>query len=345
LRERFAACNRHAFAPFDKNFDVRNERHAIPVSLSGVAGILRAMTGAPSETIDRSLETPKPETDTDSRPWTTVIRSGRGLLEIPWAQLWRYRDLIVMFAQRDITTSYKQTVLGPLWFIVQPVMVTVVFSYLFGRMARFGTDDIPHYLFYMSGLVPWGFFAESVTKTSNVFVVNANLFGKIYFPRMVMPISGVLTNCLPMLIQMGLFLIGFFYYLAHGNPFVDPSWKIVLVPLVFVQLAALALGIGCIVSALTRRFRDLAFGIKLGMQLWMFGSAIVFPLSRIAPEERWIFMLNPVVPPIEFFRQAFLGVSLVPNSYFLLSAGVSFVVLVIGVILFNRAEQTAMDTI
>ncbi len=266
-------------------------------------------------------------------------------MEIPWRELWKYRDLVWMLAQRDTSVSYKQTVLGPFWFILQPLMVTAVFSYLFGRMGGFGTSDVPHYLFYMSGLVPWAFFAEIVNKTSTVFTTNANLFNKVYFPRLCVPLAGVLTNLVPLLVQVCLFLIGFAFYRATSNPFIHPNWWIILTPLAFVQLAALGLGLGLIVTALTRRFRDLVFGVKVGMQLWMFGSAVVFPIERIAPEERWIFFLNPVVPAIESLRYAFFGVSLVEPKNIAISAAVSLVVLFIGIALFNRAEQTAMDTV
>jgi lipopolysaccharide transport system permease protein len=277
--------------------------------------------------------------------WTKVVRPHRSLLRLPWRELWRYRDLIWLLAARDVSTSYKQTVLGPGWFILQPLLITVVFSYLFGRMARFGSDSIPHYLFYMGGLVPWAFFADSVTKTSNVFTHNSQLFSKVYFPRLVVPIAGLITNLVPLAAQFTLFLIGLVFYLAKGDKFTHPNWWILATPLVFIQLGALALGIGCAVSALSRRFRDLAFGAKIGLQLLMFGSAIVFPLSRLDPDDRWIFFLNPVVPPIEFFRYAFVGRSLVEPWHLALSAGISVVVCVIGLILFHRAEQDAMDTV
>ena len=215
----------------------------------------------------------------------------------------------------------------------------------FGRTGHSGTDDIPHYLFYMGGLVPWGFFSESVLKTSAAFTQNQHLFSKVYFPRLAVLIAACSTNLLPLAVQFALFLVGLAYYLAGHEPHIHPSWWIVLTPLLFVQLGALALGLGCIVSALTRRFRDLAFGVKVGMQLWMFGSAIVFPLSRIKAADRWIFFLNPVVPPIEAFRGAFLGVTLLQPWHLALSAAISFATLFVGVVLFNRAEQTAMDTV
>ena len=278
--------------------------------------------------------------------WDQVIRADRKFLDIPWRELWKYRDLVWMLAQRDVSASYKQTVLGPFWFILQPLLVTAVFSYLFGRMGRLGTSDVPHYLFYMSGLVLWTFFAETLTKTSSVFISNANLFNKVYFPRLCVPLGGVLTGLVPLLVQLGLFLAGLAFYLAKSNPFIHPNWFIILTPLIFVQLAALGLGLRLIVSAWTRRFRDLAFGVKVGLQLWMFGSAIVFPISRIAdPDDRTLFFLNPVVPLIESFRYAFFGVSLVEPWHIAVSAAVTAVVLFLGIALFNRAEQTAMDTV
>ena len=279
-------------------------------------------------------------------PWDQVIHADRRLFDIPWGELWKYRDLVWMMAQRDISASYKQTVLGPLWFILQPLMVTAVFSYLFGRMGRLGTEDVPHYLFYMSGLVLWTFFSEIVSKSSNVFAANANLFSKVYFPRLCVPLAGIITNLVPLAVQVALFVIGFGFYVVTGNKFIHPNWLIVLTPLVFVQLAALGLGLGLIVTAWTRRFRDLMFGVKVGLQLWMFGSAVVFPIARITdPADRLLFFLNPVVPMIESFRYAFFGVSLLRPWHVVLSTAISFVVLFLGIALFNRAEQTAMDTV
>ena len=287
-----------------------------------------------------------PSADADPQSWTSVVVPRRGMFNIPWREIWAYRDLVWMLAHRDVSASYKQTVLGPLWFVLQPLLITAVFSYLFGRMGRFGTNDVPHYLFYMSGLVPWAFFAETVNKTSHVFTANSHLFSKVYFPRLCVPIAGMLTNLIPLLVQLGLFLAGLAYYLAAKNPYIHPNWRIALVPLAFVQLAALGLGIGLIVTALTSRFRDLVFGVSVGLQLWMFGSAVVFPLSRIAEEQdRALFFLNPVVPAIESIRYAFLGVSLVEPHHIAVSAAISLVVLFIGIALFNRAEQTAMDTV
>ena len=267
------------------------------------------------------------------------------MLHLPLSELWRYRDLIWLFSARDLSTTFKQTVLGAGWFVVQPLMFFVVFSFLFGRMAKFYSDDIPHYLFYLGGLVPWQFFSDSVTKTSNVFVNNSNLFSKVYFPRLAVPLAGLLTNLVPAAIGVGLFLIGLAYYLIKGDRFTHPTWWVLATPLIFLQLAALALGIGCAVSALSRRFRDLAMGVKIGLQLLMFGSAIVFPISRIDPNNRWLFFLNPLVPPIEAFRFVFTGRSLIEPWHIAVSAAVSILVCLGGLLLFHRAEQDAMDTV
>ncbi len=284
-------------------------------------------------------------TDDASGPWSRIITPRRSFWEIPWRELWDYRGLLWTLTVRDLQTSYKQTVLGPFWFVVQPLIVTVVFSYLFGRMAQFESEKIPHYVFYLGGLVPWQFFSESVTKTANVFGTNAQLFSKVYFPRLIVPISAILTNIVPLAVGTMLFLGGVVVYYCKHEPTIVPKWWIVLTPLLFVQLGALALGLGCIISALTRRFRDLVYGVKIGLQLWMFGSAIVFPIARIARADRWIFYLNPVVPPIEVFRAAFCAKPLIPIQYILISTAVSFLTLLIGLIMFHRAEQTAMDTV
>lgn len=276
--------------------------------------------------------------------WTKIIEPQRGLLDIPWRELWRYRDLTRLLAKRDLSTSYTQTVLGPLWFIIQPLMVTVVFSYLFGRMARFQTDDIPHYVFYMSGLVIWGFFSECVSKIARTFADNQQVFSKVYYPRLVAPCSVVIKNLVPLTIQFGLFLVGFLFYVATDNPYVRPNWLILLTPLLVLQTAMLSLGVGCIITALTKRFRDLMFGVQVGLQLWMFGSAIVFPISRIAPDDRWIFFLNPIIPIIEALRLAYTGISFVEPRHIGWSAAISAGILFIGIVMFNRAEQTSMDT-
>ncbi len=276
--------------------------------------------------------------------WTKVIGPERRLLDIPWRDLWAYRDLILLLSRRDISITHKQTVLGPLWFVIQPLLATAAFSFLFGRMAQLGTDHLPHFLFYMSGMVIWNFFAECVNKTAHTFTRNAQLFGKVYFPRLAVPVSSLLTGLLSFAVQFGILLIGLVFYLCKGAP-VHPNWRVLALPFVLVQVAMLALGVGCIVSALASRYKDLSLGIGFGLQLWMFASSIVFPISRIPAKDRWLLYLNPMVPVIETFRFALLGAGLVEKWHLALSFGISAAVLFVGVMLFNRVEQTVMDTV
>ncbi len=277
--------------------------------------------------------------------WTSVILPRRGVFQVPLGELWRYRDLVWMLAFRDFSSSYKQTVLGPLWYFMQPVIVGAFYAVLFGKLARMGSEDLPQFVFYMGGLVPWTFFCESLLKVSGTFINNEHILGKVYFPRLAIPVANVLTNLLPAAIQFGVFLAGWAFYWLENGTVLRPNLWILAVPLLVVQLGLLAFGLGCLVAAATHRFRDLAFGVKLGLQLLMFASGVVFPLSRVPEANRWIFHLNPVVPPIEFFRHAFTGHGAVTPGALVASALVSVAVFVAGLLAFNRAEQTAMDTV
>ncbi len=285
----------------------------------------------------------------DEEAWTQVLTPERPLLAIPWREIWSYRDLVWMLARRDIHSAYKQTVLGPLWYILLPLLVTFVFSFLFGR-TKFGTSDIPHYLFYMSGFLVWNFFSETMTKASTVFTTNSALFSKVYFPRLCVPVAGVVTNLVPLAVQFCLFLIGVaFYLIKQSVTGIDEhfvvNWRVVFTPLIFLQAGLLGLGLGLIITALTRRFRDLVMGIRVILQMWMLCSAVAFPLTQINPEHRLPFLLNPIVPIVESFRYAFFTVSIIEPWQIAVSAAVTLTVLMIGIALFNRAEQTAMDTV
>ncbi len=282
--------------------------------------------------------------ENDLRTWSKVIVPRRGLLQIPFREIWAYRDLVLLMAARDLTANYKQTILGPLWFVLQPLMTTFFFAFIFGRMAKLGTDGLPALLFYFSGLTLWSYMAECVNKTSNTFNRNAQIFGKVYFPRMVVPLASAITSLAGFVVQFTIFLCFLAFYWWNGQP-VHPSWRVIFTPLLVLQLAMLGVGIGCIVSALSTRFRDLTLGLGFGVQLWMYASSVIFPLSRIAPEDRWLFALNPVVPVIESFRFAFLGFGVVERWQLMLSFGVSLVMFLVGVALFNHAEQTAMDSV
>jgi lipopolysaccharide transport system permease protein len=286
---------------------------------------------------------PPSDSSTDEQ-WTTVITAERGWFDLRLKELWRYKYLIWLFVWRDFVAVYKQTILGPLWYIIQPLFTTLTFTIIFGKVAKLPTDGIPQFLFYLSGTVIWGYFAMCLTKTSNTFVENAGIFGKVYFPRLVVPISVVISCLIHFTIQFMVFLgfLGFFYW--RGAP-VQPSYWVLLTPLLLICLAGLGLGFGIVVSSLTTKYRDLAHLVGFGTQLWMYATPVIYPLS-VAPEKwRWLIALNPLAPVIEFFRFAFLGVSTLSPVYLLYTAGFMVVILLAGILLFNKVEATFMDTV
>jgi lipopolysaccharide transport system permease protein len=284
--------------------------------------------------------------------WDKVIVPKRRLFSIPLRELGQYRDLIWLMAKRNLTAQYKQTVFGPAWFILQPLLATVVFSFLFGRMAGLGTDKVPHFLFYMAGIVTWGFFSENVNRTAITFTRNAHIFGKVYFPRLVMPIAQLLTNLAGFCVQFAVFLVGMAVYWVKMVWFQDPSiqfdpnWRVVLLPIFLLQMAMAGIGAGLIIASLTTRYKDLQMAVGFAVQLWMYASSVVFPLSRIKDETyRLILTLNPMVPVIEGFRFAFLGEGTVTKAEFALSFGTSGLIFLVGLVMFSRTEQTVMDTL
>ncbi len=287
---------------------------------------------------------------TIAEPWDKEIVPRRGWWDVPVRELWRYRDLVLLLALRDLSAQYKQTVAGPLWFVLQPLIATAMFSLLFGRMAGLSTDGTPHFLFYMAGMTVWNFFAECVNKSAYTLVRSAHIFGKVYFPRLAVPLAGVATTAAAFLIQFAIFLAGLGFYLwkARVDPavHVDPNWRIVLLPLLIAQAAMLGVGVGLVISAITTKYRDLMLGVGFAVQLWMYGSSVVFPLSAIHGDRlRHLVACNPMVPIIEAVRFAFLGQGLVTKAQLATSAAVSVGMLVAGVLLFNRTEQSAMDSV
>jgi lipopolysaccharide transport system permease protein len=290
--------------------------------------------------------------------WDREIVPRRGLFAVPWRELLGYRDLILLLARRDLSAQFKQTVLGPLWFVLQPLMTTIVFSLIFGQLLgsadQKNTAQTPHFIFYMSALTIWGFFTECVTKTAHTFTRNAQLFGKVYFPRLAVPISQVLTALASFTIQFGVLLAGLAFYLAKhlwfpdpAHPIhLDPNWRAFLLPLFLLQTAMLGLGIGLIVSSLSTRYRDLAMATGFGLQLLMYGSSVAFPVGRLENAVvAKILMFNPMVPIVESMRFAFTGRGTVTKEYLAISFAVSVIVLLIGVMSFNRTEQNVMDTV
>jgi lipopolysaccharide transport system permease protein len=287
---------------------------------------------------------PATEISDDRTEWSKVLTPQRGWLEIRWRELWDYRDLVGLLVRRDFIATYKQTVLGPIWFLLQPIFTTIIFTIVFGRIAKISTDAIPPPLFYLGGLVMWQYFADCLNKTSNTFANNAALFGKVYFPRLVVPVSIVITNLLTFTIQFTLFLGFLCFFMAKGAP-VGPNFRVIVLPVLIVLMAALGLGAGCLVSALTTRYRDLSVAVNFGVQLWMYGSAVVYPLSNIPHEWRWLLVINPMVPIIEAFRFAFLGAGVVEIWQLGVGAAMCFLILFAGIVTFNHVEKTFADTV
>jgi lipopolysaccharide transport system permease protein len=280
----------------------------------------------------------------DDSDWTMVIRSRKGWFDIDLSEIWRYQDLIILFVRRDFVAYYKQTLLGPLWFLLQPLLSTIIFTVIFSNIANIPTDGIPPFLFYMAGIVPWTYFANCLTQTSSTFITNVGIFGKVYFPRIVVPISVVITNLLTFSIQFGLFLVFLFYFYFKGA-IIQPNIWILLVPLLLIQMAALGLGMGILISSLTTKYRDLALALGFGVQLWMYATPIVYPLSQIPVKWQWLFALNPMTAIIETFRYAFLGSGAIQPWILGVSLCMTLLILAGGIILFSRVEKTVMDTI
>ncbi len=277
--------------------------------------------------------------------WTLEISSKTGWLDINLSELWQYRDLIFLLIRRDFVVIYKQTILGPLWFIIQPLFNTLIFTIVFGNIAKIPTDGIPHILFYMSGTIVWAYFADCMTKTSNTFITNSVIFGKVYFPRLAVPIATVLTSMLSFFIQFSLFIVCLIYYMLFMNSSVNPTLWVFALPLLLLQMASLGLGMGVLISSLTTKYRDLTLTVSFGTQLWMYLTPIVYPLSQIPQQFQWIYGLNPMVAIIEIFRSAFLGSEMISLAIWAESILITAVILITGVMMFNKIEKTFMDTI
>ncbi len=276
--------------------------------------------------------------------WDIIIRPRRDLWDLRLSELWRYRDLIRLLVWRDFVAVYKQTVLGPLWHLLQPLITTLVFTVVFGKIVKVSTDGLPAFLFYMAGTTVWGYFALCTQKTSATFTQNARVFGKVYFPRLAVPISVVISNLVSFGIRMAVFLAFLLYFALSGADVRVTLWALTL-PLLLLIMAGSGLGIGIIVSALTTKYRDLQQLVAFGIQLLMYASPVIFPVSTVPENWRWLILANPVTPVIEMFRLAFLGTSSVEPVMLLYSGGFTVVVLLAGVLLFNRVEKTFMDTV
>ncbi len=281
--------------------------------------------------------------------WTTRIRPKTGWFDIDFKDLWHYKDLVWMLVKRDFTLIYKQTVLGPAWVVIQPMLTTLVFTVIFGNVAGLPTDGIPRFMFYMSGNIAWSYFANCLTQTSNTFISNRNLFGKVYFPRLCMPLSTVISQLINFFVQFAVFLGFVVYYALRPDSAVQPNWRLIaLTPLMLLQLGMLGLGFGIIVSSMTTKYRDLSLLVSFGVHLWMYATPVAYPASLVAeryPQLLGVYMINPMTPLIELFRSAYLGSACYYLNYYWLSIAITVLVFVLGVILFSHVEKTFMDTV
>ncbi len=283
----------------------------------------------------------------DTEHWDLEIKPHNNLLHLHLNDVWNYRDLLGLLVRRDFVSFYKQTILGPLWFFIQPLFTTIIFTFVFGNLAQISTDGLPQPLFYMAGITAWGYFAECLTKTSTVFKDNANIFGKVYFPRLIMPLSIVVSNLVKFAVQMILFILLVGYYLLTGHQF-GPNWYILLFPVVVLLMACLGLGLGMIISALTTKYRDLAFLVTFGVQLLMYATTVIYPLSTALekyPKYAWIIEYNPMTPLIETFRFGFLGSGTFSWQSLGYCSIATFLILLFGIIIFNKVEKTFVDTV
>ena len=288
---------------------------------------------------------------TENENWTTVIKPRNGLFEVNLKEIWDYRDLLSLFVKRTITVQYKQTILGPLWWLIQPALTVIMYMVVFGGIAGIPTDGIPQPLFYLGGVCMWQYFSSCLTGTSNTFVSHSGIFGKVYFPRLIMPLSTVTSNLVRFGIQLGLFVVVYVYYAFRGMA-PCPNWYLFLLPLLVLMLAGLALGFGIIISSMTTKYRDLQVLFSFVVQLWMYATPIVYPLSQVAGKKalgmdlQFLMCLNPVTPVIETFKHGALSAGEFIGWGWL---GYSFVVMLIllalGVLIFNRVQKSFMDTV
>jgi lipopolysaccharide transport system permease protein len=281
---------------------------------------------------------------TENENWDLVIQPKSNWYDLRLAEIFRYKDLLLLFVRRDFVALYKQTILGPLWFFLQPIITTITFTVIFGNLAKISTDGLPAMLFYLAGITLWNYFSDTLTKTADTFTANANIFGKVYFPRMIVPLSVVVSNLIKLGVQLLLFLVVWAYYLATTNA-VSPNKALFLVPVLILLMGFLGLSFGIIVSSLTTKYRDLKFLVTFGVQLMMYASPIVYPLSIVPDKYRWIILANPVTSIIETFKYAFLGV----GEFNWMHLGYSFVftliLFLVGLIIFHRVEKSFMDTV
>ncbi len=276
--------------------------------------------------------------------YTTVIKPKNRLFEVDLEEIWQYRDLFSMFVKKDIITQYKQTILGPAWYFIQPALTTIMYMVVFGGIAKISTDGLPQPLFYLAGIVCWQYFSDCLNKTASTFTTNQHIFGKVYFPRMIVPLSTVTSNLVRMGIQFLLFIGVYVYYLLSGVQ-VAPNIYILLLPLLVLMLAGLSLGFGVIISSLTTKYRDLTILFTFIVQLWMYATPVIYPLSTMSPDKQWIMAINPVTSILETFKYGMMGVG--TFSWGMLAYSFVFMVVLmgIGIVVFNKVQRSFMDTV
>lgn len=289
-------------------------------------------------------QVPRTAAKPEEEHWTEIIEPRNNLLDLRLGAVWRYRDLVMMFVRRDFVSTYKQTVLGPIWFFIQPLLTTLTYVVIFGNVAKLSTDGMPMLVFYMAGITVWNYFSQSLTSVSTVFTTNAQMFGKVYFPRLTMPLSIVLSNLVRFGIQFGLFLVVWAYYLVRGSA-MQPNLLVLLTPVLVILMGLLALGLGMIFSALTTKYRDLAMLLTFGIQLLMYAAPIIYPLSSVPSKYKWLILANPMSSIVETFRYAFLGSGTFSWLYLGYSTAATLVILFFGTVIFNKVEKTFTDTV
>jgi len=277
--------------------------------------------------------------------WTETILPKRSLFDLGLKEVWNYRDLLTMFVRRDFLATYKQTILGPLWFVIQPILTTLMYTVVFGNFAKISTDGLPKILFYLAGITIWSYFSESFNKTSSVFNSNASIFGKVYFPRIIVPLSIVVSGLIKFVIQFVLFIVVlFFFYLKPNSP-IQPNAFALLTPLLLILMAGFALGMGIIISAVTTKYRDLTNLVSFAVTLLMYATPVIYPLSLLAPKYKAIAMANPLSSVLETFRYGWLGSGTFSWGALLYSFSFMFLLLLFGIIIFSKVEKTFMDTV
>lgn len=280
--------------------------------------------------------------------WLYEINSQRGYLDFNFREIWYYKDLLLLFVKRDIVTFYKQTILGPLWFIIQPILTSLIQFIIFSKIADIPSDGVPYFLFVLAGNILWFYFSDCFKATSETFKTNQNIFGKVYFPRIIMPLTTVVSNLIKFGIQFVFFIAVLIYYLLNDYQ-IQPNWSILFLPILLLIMALIALGFGMIISSMTTKYRDLSFVITFGISLYMYVTPIVYPtslfLEKIDSSKHFLIYLNPLTSIFDFFKHAFLGAGIVDSFGLIYSAVFSIVIFFIGLIIFNKTEKSFIDVI